>query len=411
MSKRKERKEQKLRQELEEQGFSQEEIDKIIQSRNKKQKARIIVTAVVALGVLITSVVVAVKKANNQTQHVDQSEEQRREQEKIQKIIEDNVDVSKISDKESQNNKKELETKKDNQQNSKDIIIPEDATDEEKQELTEKKQDLEMNEKIEDIYNSLYPNSDDETKEGSSSILKIKTIFANSSSSKIFSLIETIDIVNGKYVKFDKLISFDKIDIDVAYYTKSDLIKYISENKSCQTKMISYFENVNSEIIEKVFADNFKSKYDTTEIIIASVDFNSENNLIASIEYLAKLNNEYKFIRIPLGRLLSNVEASQQKEYILNNDISKNVRPQVESLNILVDNSKEQAAAQEEKSGAEAAAFEGMKEIGQNGELIGFDYNKYREFQDEEDAKEQQAQQNKIVEESKLLFPDFDLSL
>ena len=75
MSKRKERKEQKLRQELEEQGFSQEEIDKIIQSRNKKQKARIIVTAVVALGVLITSVVVAVKKANNQTQHVDQSEE------------------------------------------------------------------------------------------------------------------------------------------------------------------------------------------------------------------------------------------------------------------------------------------------------------------------------------------------
>ena len=40
MSKRKERKEQKLRQELEEQGFSQEEIDKIIQSRNKKQKAK-----------------------------------------------------------------------------------------------------------------------------------------------------------------------------------------------------------------------------------------------------------------------------------------------------------------------------------------------------------------------------------
>lgn len=305
-----------------------------INTKRKKKKVRTILTAVVALVVLVTSIVVAVKKANNQAQ-----------QEKIPREIADNVDVSKISDKESQNNKKELETKKDNQQKSKDIIIPEDATDEEKQALTEKKQDLEMNEKIEDLYNSLYPNCDGETKEGSSSILKIKTIFANSSSSKIFSLIETIDIVNGKYVKFDKLISFDKTDIDVAYYTKSDLIKYISNSKSCQTKMISYFENVNSEIIEKVFADNFKSKYDTTEIIIASVNFNSENNLIASIEYLAKVNNEYKFIRIPLGRLLSNVEASQQKEYkeyILNNDMSKNVRPQVESLIILVDNSKEQ---------------------------------------------------------------------
>lgn len=73
---------------------------------------------------------------------------------------------------------------------------------------------------------------------------------------------------------------------------------------------------------------------------------------------------------------------------------------------------EQKAQAQEQKkSGAEAAAFEGMKEIGQNGELIGFDYNKYREFQDEEDAKEQQAQQNKIVEETKPLFPDFDLSL
>lgn len=319
-----------------------------INTKRKKKKVRTILAAVVTLVVLVSSVVVAVKKANNQDQYVGLSVEQRREQEKIQKIIENNVDVSKISDKESQNNKKELETKKDNQQKSKDIIIPEDATDEEKQALTEKKQDLEINEKIEDIYNSLYPNSDDETKEGSSSILKIKTIFANSSSSKIFSLIETIDIVNGKYVKFDKLISFDKIDIDVAYYTKSDLIKYISENKSCQTKMISYFENVNSEIIEKVFADNFKSKYDTTEIIIASVDFNSENNLIASIEYLAKVNNAYKFIRIPLGRLLSNVEASKQKEYILHNDMSKlnndksTAGIQVESLNILMDNSKEQ---------------------------------------------------------------------
>ena len=313
-----------------------------INTKRKKKKVKTILAAVVTLVVLVTSVVVAVKKANNQTQHVDQSEDQRREQGKIQKIIGDNVDVSKISDKESQNNKKELETKKDNQQNSKDIIIPEDATDEEKQELTEKKQDLEMDEKIEDIYNSLYPNCDDETKEGSSSILKIKTIFANCSSSKIFSLIETIDIVNGKYVKFDKLISFDKIDNYVGDYTKSDLIKYISNSKKCQTKIISYSENVNSEIIEKVFADNFKSKYDTTEIIIASVNFNSEKNLIASIEYLAKVNNEYKFIRIPVGRQLSNVEASQQKEYILNNDMSKNVRPEVEFLYILMDNSKEQ---------------------------------------------------------------------
>lgn len=73
---------------------------------------------------------------------------------------------------------------------------------------------------------------------------------------------------------------------------------------------------------------------------------------------------------------------------------------------------EQKAQAQEQKkSGAEAAAFEGMKEIGQNGELIGFDYNKYRELQDEKDAKEQQAQQNKIVEETKPLFPDFDLSL
>lgn len=302
-----------------------------INTNRKKKKVRTILTAVVALIVLVSSVVVAVKKANNQAQ-----------QEKIPREIADNVDVSKISDKESQNNKKELETKKDNQQKSKDIIIPEDATDEEKQELTEKKQDLKMNEKIEDLYNSLYPNCDDETKEGSSSILKIKTIFANNRSSKIFSLIETIDIVNGKYVKFDKLISFDKIDIDVAYYTRSDLIKYISNSKTCRTEIISYSENINSEIIEKVFADNFNSKYDTTEIIIASVHFNSENNLIASIEYLAKLNNEYKYIRIPLGRRLSNIEASKQKEYILNNDMSMDITRYIEHLTFLTDNSKEQ---------------------------------------------------------------------
>lgn len=314
-----------------------------IKTKRKKKKVRTILTAVVALVVLVTSVVVAVKKANNQDQYVGLSVEQRREQEKIQRIIEDNVDVSKISDKESQNNKKELETKKDNQQKSKDIIIPEDATDEEKQELTEKKQDLKMNEKIEDLYNSLYTNCDDETKEGSSSILKIKTIFANGSSSKIFSLIETIDIVNGKYVKFDKLISFDKKDIDVAYYTKNDLLKHISNSKTCRTEMVCYSDNVNSEIIEKVFADNFKSKYDTTEIIMASVKLNHENNnAIVCINYLAKLNNEYEFIAISLVSELRNIEASQQKEYILNNDMSKNVRPRVESLNILMDNSKEQ---------------------------------------------------------------------
>lgn len=313
-----------------------------INTKRKKKKVRTILAAVVTLVVLVSSVVVAVKKANNQDQYVGLSVEQRREQEKIQRIIEDNVDVSKISDKESQNNKKELETKKDNQQKSKDIIIPEDATDEEKQALTEKKQDLKMNEKIEDLYNSLYPNCDGETKEGSSSILKIKTIFAKKVSRKIYALVETVDIINGEYVKFNKLISFDKKDIDVAYYTKSDLLKYISDSKSCRTEMVCYSDNVNSEIIEKVFADNFNAKYDTTEIIMASVNFNSENNLIASIEYLAKLNNEYNFIRIPLGRLLSNVEASQQKEYILNNDMSKNVRTEVEFLYILMDNSKEQ---------------------------------------------------------------------
>ena len=37
-----------------------------------------------------------------------------------------------------------------------------------------------------------------------------------------------------------------KTGASYGFYTKSDLIKYISNSKSCQTKMISYFENVNS---------------------------------------------------------------------------------------------------------------------------------------------------------------------
>ena len=185
--------------------------------------------------------------------------------------------------------------------------------------------------------------------------------------------------------------------------TYEEILALISNGASISTAQICTNKNLQSH--KDYFEKNKESIYfvkvrlDRGYSLGVVESWEQENDSHANYLISATKNDETNYFFLTYD--------AQQGKYVSSSFIQKACPEFWNQLEI-----EQKAQAQEQKkSGAEAAAFEGMKEIGQNGELIGFDYNKYREFQDEEDAKEQQAQQNKIVEETKPLFPDFDLSL
>ena len=199
-------------------------------------------------------------------------------------------------------------------------------------------------------------------------------------------------------------------------YLRIFINEIISGNESYETILTLLSDNANIESIQVCTNKNLQSHKDYFEknkndISVAIRvreqqgyqfevfdSWEQENDSHPNYLIKATKNDDVKYILITYNK-------NQNKYSAV--DLSKACPEFWNQLEI-----EQKAQAQEQKkSGAEAAAFEGMKDVGENGEMLGFDYNKYREYQDEKDAKEQQAQQNKIVEETKPLFPDFDLSL
>lgn len=422
MSKRNEKKENKLRQELEEQGFSQEEIDKVIQSRNKKKKIGKIITGIFALGVLITSVVVAVKNVNLTPTPPGPDNNNNGDSNESIKQIRDNVDPSKISKEESAKNKQILDDKQNNQEKSTDIVVPDNASEEEKKILEEKKEALKISEAIENIYGKNFKNVSDKMLDGQSTIVKINNIYSHDVvgddmhvKCEIFATIETVDAIDGKLIKLNKLIKLcDDVDVNLIVKGKFDLVEYLSKNSNFDILITSYDNSSYTNIANKVLQDAYPNQ--NCEMLMFEIHKNPKNGNLKSIEYFVKKDNYIVSIKLSISKAFRGVAETDWENYAKNNYINS-VQVSCEYYDIIqkpYNQTKidEKAQAQEQKkSGAEAAAFEGMKDVGENGEMIGFDYNKYREYQDEKDAKEQQAQQNKIVEETKPLFPDFDLSL
>lgn len=316
-----------------------------------------------------------------------------------------------------------LEDKKQKDKNEPPIIIPEDATKDEKEMLQYKQLKKTLENVLNPVHLSRFTNYDHE-------ILNINSI--NRFNSNYILISADVVWTDGENYTSRKVLYQLHINVKssiVDNMSMSEIETYIKENQdSIEEYNILEKENETDNEFLSLLFERIKQDNNLSDVTLVnnSVLFpgTGGHSLLFFYEFIDNTTNTRWFYKALVDykehrfdKCFELLKSGQPIKY----DIDEKHHSDANWLNLdklnaqnkkeIEENRAKTKAAQEEKSGAEAAAFEGMKEIGQNGELIGFDYNKYREFQDEEDAKEQQAQQNKIVEESKLLFPDFDLSL
>ena len=113
-------KEEKLRNKLKKQGLSEKEIEKIVKSKNKKLAPKLIV-GTFATALIVAGVVFVVNNFK-----------------KVSSIIKNETPAEKRAKEEDQKLKQDLE-KDQPDKNPEDIVIPEDATDEEKEKIEQEK--------------------------------------------------------------------------------------------------------------------------------------------------------------------------------------------------------------------------------------------------------------------------------
>lgn len=244
------------------------------------------------------------------------------------KQIKDNVDTSKISKEESDKNKKILEEKKSNQEKSTDIVIPDNASEEEKKILEEKKEALEISEAIENIYGKNFNNVSDKMLDGQSTIVKIDNIYSHNVAGddmyvkcEIFATIETVDAIDGKLIKLNKLIKLcDDVDINSIVKGKFDLVEYLSKNSNFDILITSYDNSSYTNIANKVLQDTYPNQ--NCEMLMFEINKNPKNGNLKSIEYFAKKDKYIVSIKLSISKAFRGVAETDWENYAKNNYIN-----------------------------------------------------------------------------------------
>ena len=414
-------KEEKLRNKLKKQGLSEKEIEKIVKSKNKKLAPKLIVgtfaTALIVAGVVF--VVNNFKKGNS--------------------AIKNETPAEKIAKEEDQKLKQDLE-KDQPDKDPEDIVIPEDATDEEKEKIEQEKDYWQVIKQIKtqitELIKSTEANYSAENPapnyiKNLQSIRRINNFYVGSDGSLIadIDLLYTENFGETSYMKqMNMIYSFGNENIELNDSSATDILNFIQDTQT-QTKLLTNFVESNFETgledfynnhlknfagLKELQDDGYDVELQDVKCMLAS--FSEVPMRIFCVSKATKGEDvKYNYMEINVSMVTMEMTLDQWVEYskTSNND----------NLHVGFDQTYKSAkldwkALSEEYSGqktqeAEAQAeIEEISTINENGNVTGFDWNAYKDLMKQKEAeKEAKELEQTVTQQESVTYSDQELSL
>ena len=414
-------KEEKLRNKLKKQGLSEKEIEKIVKSKNKKLAPKLIVgtfaTALIVAGVVF--VVNNFKKGNS--------------------AIKNETPAEKIAKEEDQKLKQDLE-KDQPDKDPEDIVIPEDATDEEKEKIEQEKDYWQVIKQIKtqitELIKSTEANYSAENPapnyiKNLQSIRRINNFYVGSDGSLIadIDLLYTENFGENSYMRqMNMIYSFGNENIELNDSSATDILNFIQDTQT-QTKLLTNFVESNFETgledfynnhlknfagLKELQDDGYDVELQDVKCMLAS--FSEVPMRIFCVSKATKGEDvKYNYMEINVSMVTMEMTLDQWVEYskTSNND----------NLHVGFDQTYKSAkldwkALSEEYSGqktqeAEAQAeIEEISTINENGNVTGFDWNAYKDLMKQKEAeKEAKELEQTVTQQESVTYSDQELSL
>ena len=414
-------KEEKLRNKLKKQGLSEKEIEKIVKAKNKKLAPKLIVgtfaTALIVAGVVF--VVNNFKKGSSNIKNETPAEKRAKE--------------------EDQKLKQDLE-KDQPDKNPEDIVIPEDATDEEKEKIEQEKDYWQVIKQIKtqitELIKSTEANYSAENPaptyiKNLQSIRRINNFYVGSDGSLIadIDLLYTENFEETSYMKqMNMIYSFGNENIELNDSSATDILNFIQDTQT-QTKLLTNFVESNFETgLEDFYNNHLKNFAGLKELQDDGYDvelqdmkctlasFSEVPMRIFCVSKATKGEDvKYNYMEVNASMVTMEMTLDQWVEYskTSNND----------NFHVGFDQTYKSAeldwkALSEEYSGqktqeAEAQAeIEEISTINENGNVTGFDWNAYKDLMKQKEAeKEAKELEQTVTQQESVTYSDQELSL
>lgn len=382
------KKEQKIRAKLAKQGFSKAEIEKIIVSKHKKSKARkIIIGSVVGTMAAATIVCVFVPQIRNAIFNFfnkNAGEENERTPEEIKRDKEIDKLKELISDEENERNKNELDEITNNKEKPENIVIPENATKEEKQTLEAKKTYLKIIENINRLYLEKFPPI---TSENSNDIVSTMTGINNiykTDDGYVF-YISAMNKYGDRYYKSN---AFLEISTNEIYSSFAELNEILDQQQT--SKLLYVFndygrcEDINQEIF-RLCSSAYVSNGGSCELIDMSTNILIDNGFPPSSSLIfMKVENPEEELFYKLGIVNYSTESAMSETYddlvtrLQNKTGYKQFAP---GFHLLYDTGMDWEAyrIQNESQAQAQAEIDEISTRDANGKVTGMDWDEYQE--------------------------------
>ena len=414
-------KEEKLRNKLKKQGLSEKEIEKIVKAKNKKLAPKLIVgtfaTALIVAGVVF--VVNNFKKGNS--------------------AIKNETPAEKIAKEEDEKLKEELEKDKPDK-NPDDIVIPEDATDEEKEKIEQEKDYWQVIKQIKtqitELIKSTEANYSAENPapnyiKNLQSIRRINNFYVGSDGSLIadLDLLYTENFGENSYMRqMNMIYSFGNENIELNDSSATDILNFIQDTQT-QTKLLTNFVESNFETgLEDFYNNHLKNFAGLKELQDDGYDvelqdmkctlasFSEVPMRIFCVSKATKGEDvKYNYMEINVSMVTMEMTLDQWVEYskTSNND----------NFHVGFDQTYKSAeldwkALSEEYSGQKTQEAQAQAEIeeistrNENGNVTGFDWNAYTDLMKQKEAeKEAKELEQTVTQQESVTYSDQELSL
>lgn len=414
-------KEEKLRNKLKKQGLSEKEIEKIVKSKNKKLAPKLIVgtfaTALIVAGVVF--VVNNFKKGNS--------------------AIKNETPAEKIAKEEDEKLKEDLE-KDQPDKDPEDIVIPEDATDEEKEKIEQEKDYWQVIKQIKtqiiELIKSTEANYSAENPapnyiKNLQSIRRINNFYVGSDGSLIadIDLLYTENFGETSYMKqMNMIYSFGNENIELNDSSATDILNFIQDTQT-QTKLLTNFVESNFETgledfynnhlknfagLKELQDDGYDVELQDVKCMLAS--FSEVPMRIFCVSKATKGEDvKYNYMEVNASMVTMEMTLDQWVEYskTSNND----------NLHVGFDQTYKSAeldwkALSEEYSGQKTQEAQAQAEIeeistrNENGNVTGFDWNAYTDLMKQKEAeKEAKELEQTVTQQESVTYSDQELSL
>lgn len=319
------------------------------------------------------------------------------------KPIEDRVDKEK-----SQETKEELDKIKETQPKAEDIVIPDNATEEEKEQLGVTKQYLTIFDSVNNIYqNALKKNGLDNDKFAMTEIVDIY----RASGAYIFNL-DVIKENNGKYFHSNVLFKITSSNAE----TIDDLVSNIEDFTTGEIKYEFDAYLSNREMNMKLLHDTDPGE--KREILFDSVLFTSGdlNEAPKQSNILVSDGENYTIINLyywghSIGKTYQEMqnEIMTQQSYAQKSVLDSYIKSSIDWKSFLNEYKAYQQSQQEAQAQAE---IEEISTRDENGNVTGFDWNAYTDLMKQKEAeKEAKELEQTATQQASVTYSDQELSL